>query len=159
MYTKIMAPLDGSELAECIFPHITALVSSGEAKELVLVRVLEPINLAPYSDADGFMGAKEIEKLIIAQENEAKNYLEKTKRKFQKPGLNIRTELLNGQASDSLADYAKKEVFDLIIMATHGRGGISRWAFGSVADRVMRSVTTPVLMVRAPGCVPASEAS
>jgi nucleotide-binding universal stress UspA family protein len=153
MYTKILAPLDGSQLAECTFTHVDAIINGGGVKELVLARVLEPLQLATYADADGFMGAKDIEKLIIAQENEAKNYLDKTKRRFQKQGLNVRIELLTGQVADTLSDFATKEGFDLIIMATHGRGGISRWAFGSVADRVMRSVNTPVLMVRAPGCI------
>lgn len=153
MYTKIMAPLDGSQLAECTFSHLDTILSGCGVKELVLVRVLEPLQLANYADADGFMGAKDIEKLMMVQENEARNYLEKTKLRFQKPGLTMRIELLNGQVADTLADYATKEGFDLIIMATHGRGGISRWAFGSVADRVMRSVNTPVLMVRAPGCI------
>ncbi len=154
MYKKIMAPLDGSELAECIFPHIDTILAGCGVQELVLVRVLEPINLTPYADADGFMGAKDIEKLVVAQENEAKTYLDKTKRRFQKGGVDVWIQMLNGNVAESIADYAKKEGFDLIVMATHGRGGLSRWAFGSVADRVMRSVNAPVLMVRALGCPP-----
>ena len=153
MYTKILVPLDGSELAECIFPHVDMIMGGCGVGELVLARVLEPLQLAPYADVDGFMGSKDIDRLLAAQETEARNYLDKTQKRFQRAGVKLRTELLSGQVADTIADYAKKENFDLIIMATHGRGGISRWAFGSVADRVMRAGCVPILMVRAPGCV------
>jgi nucleotide-binding universal stress UspA family protein len=59
-----------------------------------------------------------------------------------------------GKVAESIADYATKNGVDLIIIATHGRSGVSRWVWGSVADRVLRSACVPVLMVRAPGCVP-----
>jgi len=50
--------------------------------------------------------------------------------------------------------YANKNGFELIIIATHGRSGLTRWVLGSVADRVLRSACVPVLMIRAPGCEP-----
>jgi nucleotide-binding universal stress UspA family protein len=56
--------------------------------------------------------------------------------------------------SSGIADYAEKHGLDLIMIATHGRSGISRWVYGSVADRVLCSACVPVLMVRAPGCTP-----
>ena len=149
MYTKVLVPLDGSELAECIFPHVDTILGGCGVAEIVLVRVLEPLQLAPYADVDGFMGSKDIERILAAQETAARNYLQKIQQRFQRQGVKVRAELLNGQVADTIADYATKEGFDLIIMATHGRGGIGRWAFGSVADRVMRSVKVPVLMVRA----------
>ncbi|MFC2044869.1 universal stress protein, partial [Chloroflexota bacterium] len=62
--------------------------------------------------------------------------------------------LVGGQAADVIADYVTKEKADLVIIATHGRSGISRWVFGSTADRILRSACVPVLMVRAQGCVP-----
>ena len=55
--------------------------------------------------------------------------------------------------ADTLAQWAEKNEVDLIVIASHGRSGISRWVMGSVADRVLRSACVPVLMIRAPGCV------
>jgi nucleotide-binding universal stress UspA family protein len=55
--------------------------------------------------------------------------------------------------AEDLADYAKKSGSDLIVVATHGRSGPSKWVWGSVAERILRSSCVPVLMVRAPGCV------
>ena len=62
--------------------------------------------------------------------------------------------LSGGQAADMIADYTTKDKVDLIIITTHGRSGISRWVWGSVADRVLRSACVPVLMIRVSGCVP-----
>jgi nucleotide-binding universal stress UspA family protein len=56
--------------------------------------------------------------------------------------------------AEEIAFYAKHPGCDIIVMASHGRSGPSRWAYGSVADRVLRASCVPVLMVRAPGCVP-----
>ncbi len=63
-------------------------------------------------------------------------------------------EILHGRAAETLAEYASRNGIDLIVMATHGRSGVSRWVWGGVADRILRSACVPVLMVRAPGCVP-----
>jgi nucleotide-binding universal stress UspA family protein len=56
--------------------------------------------------------------------------------------------------ADSLADYAVNNDIDVIVMAGHGRAGVSRWMMGSVAENMVRSSCVPVLMVRAPGCEP-----
>ncbi|MFC1972232.1 universal stress protein [Chloroflexota bacterium] len=69
----------------------------------------------------------------------------------------VKTEVIiteEGLVADSIAEYAQNNDIDLIVVATHGRSGISRWVMGSVADRVLRSACVPVLMVRVPGCVP-----
>jgi nucleotide-binding universal stress UspA family protein len=63
-------------------------------------------------------------------------------------------EVLEGKVADTLAQWAEKNGVGLIIIASHGRSGVTRWIMGSVADRVMRSACVPVLMVRAPGCFP-----
>ena len=69
-------------------------------------------------------------------------------------GAQIKTEVIMGKPAEVLADYAAKNKVDLIIIATHGRSGVSRWVWGSVADRILRSTCAAVFMVRAPGCVP-----
>jgi nucleotide-binding universal stress UspA family protein len=56
--------------------------------------------------------------------------------------------------AESIAEYAEKNSADIILIASHGRSGISRWVMGSVADRILRSARVPVMMIRAPGCLP-----
>ncbi len=84
----------------------------------------------------------------------ANDYLKKTAEKVKYPGVKTEWEVANGNEAENIAEYAKKNEIDLILIATHGRSGVSRWVMGSVADRVMRTACSPVLMVRPPGCMP-----
>ncbi|OGO06013.1 MAG: hypothetical protein A2Y60_05020 [Chloroflexi bacterium RBG_13_54_9] len=66
----------------------------------------------------------------------------------------MRCQVLMGNPPEEIASYAEESGVDLIVMASHGRSGPSRWAYGSVAEKVFRSSCVPVMMVRAPGCFP-----
>lgn len=154
MYQRIMVPLDGSELAECVLPHVEAIAKGCQVKEVAFVRVAESID--DPKDAYSFVipeeDKKRIEEGIIAS---AEKYLKEVTERDIFKGVNTSSKLIKGGAvADILADYAKKINADLIIIATHGQSGISRWIFGSVADRVLHSSAVPVFMVRAPGCKP-----
>jgi nucleotide-binding universal stress UspA family protein len=160
MYRKIMVPLDGSELAECVLPHAEAIAKGCGVAEVIFVRVVEPTHLPIGSLTDGSEtftedAAERLRKQIDAgNESAAKDYLNQVVSRVKLGGAKGRPELLKGKAADNLAEYATHNDIDLIVIATHGRSGISRWAFGSVADRLLRSACVPVLMVRAPGCIP-----
>ena len=67
-------------------------------------------------------------------------------------GMNVSGVMLEGKAAETIVDYATTKGVDLIVMSTHGRSGPSRWAFGSVADRVVRTSPVPVLMAVPRGC-------
>jgi nucleotide-binding universal stress UspA family protein len=152
MYSKILVPLDGSELAECVLPHVEAMAGGCKVKDVVLVRVVEPFRLPIASDYA--MAPEEVARIDARSMAEADSYLKKVQGKVRLDGTRIQSELLRGNPAEALADYASKKDVDLIIIATHGRSGVSRWVSGSVADRILRSACVPVLMVRAPGCVP-----
>jgi nucleotide-binding universal stress UspA family protein len=151
MYQKIMVPLDGSELAECVFPHVEAISKGCEVKDVVLVRVVEPLD--PTPDAYVAFTGDELLRIESGRKSEAEDYLKKVVKQFQESVIRVRSEVLSGKPVESLAEYATQNEVDLIVIATHGRSGISHWYWGSVADRVLRSSCVPVLMVRAPGCV------
>ena len=74
--------------------------------------------------------------------------------KIRLQGAALNYEVLEGKVAETLAHWAEQNGVDLIVIASHGRSGVSRWVMGSVADRVLRSACVPVLMIRAPGCVP-----
>jgi nucleotide-binding universal stress UspA family protein len=152
MYQKIMVPLDGSKLAECVFPHVAALAEGSKVNSIALVRVVEPFYQAATSDY--YLSPDEIAKANEEMRTAAENYLSQLAQNMKFDGAIVRTELLTGRVADVLADYATRNGMDLIVIATHGRSGVSRWVWGSVADRILRSACVPVLMVRAPGCVP-----
>jgi nucleotide-binding universal stress UspA family protein len=98
--------------------------------------------------------AEDIKRIDSERRVDAENYLGKLVKQTRYEDVNIQSEIISGKAADSIAEYAIKNGVDLIVMATHGRSGVSRWVWGSVAGRVLRSACVPILMVRAPGCVP-----
>ena len=153
MYVKIMVPLDGSELAECVFPHLETIAKGCGVKNVILVRAVEPFYVPQYVYASvvSAISSKEVDAENKAQ---AKKYLDGVVSRLNLNGAQIKTDVIMGKPADVLADYATKNKVDLIVIATHGRSGVSRWVWGSVADRILRSACIPVFMVRAPGCVP-----
>lgn len=150
MYQKILVPLDGSELAECVLPHVEALIRGCQVKNVVFARVVEPV----YMPAGDYVpDPEQIKKMEAEDKAAAGEYLKKVAAKPDYAGAGLKTEVLYGKPAEMMADYATNNQIDLVIIATHGRSGVSRWVWGSVADRLLRSSCTPVLMVRAPGCV------
>ena len=156
MYKKVLVPLDGSELAECVLPHVAAIAGGCGTESVTFIRVVEPLYMSMTADSEqGYtFSAKDWQQMETEQKNAARIYLDRLTSKTKYNGVKIQSEVIYGKAADSIADYAAKNGFDLITIATHGRSGVSRWVWGSVADRVLRSSCVPVLMVRAPGCVP-----
>jgi len=152
MYQKIMVPLDGSEMAECVLPHVEAIAKGCHASDVTLVRVVEPL-LKP-SGEDYVDSEEELEQLRVSRRSAADDYLDRLVSRLKYDGVNIQSEVIVGKTAESLADYAKKHDIDLIIIATHGRSGVSRWVWGSIADRVLRSSHIPVLVVRPAECKP-----
>jgi len=156
MYKKIMVPLDGSELAECVLPQVETFITGCQVSTLVFVRVIEPAALS-YKGA--YVTSKDdLEKIEIntkrVEEDRKRNateYLKGVVSRLKSEGVTYQTEVLSGKVAESLVDYVEANGVDMIIIATHGRSGVSRWVRGSIADRVLRASQVPVLMVRAPG--------
>lgn len=155
MYKKILVPVDGSELAECVLPHVETVARGCGVESITFVRVAEPARLPVSGDEYGFYSANLWQEMESASKVAARSYLDQLVSRVKYDGIAVQAEVLTGgQAADMVAAYATKNEFDLIIIATHGRSGVSRWVWGSVADRILRSACVPVLMVRAPGCLP-----
>jgi len=151
MYKKILVPLDGSELAECVLPHVDSITKGCGAESVVFVRVLDTDT---SSSAYAYIGESMRKEIAESNEKSAREYLDQVVSRVKLDGVKVQEQLITGKAAESIAEYATKNSVDLIAIATHGRSGVSRWAWGSVADRILRSACVPVLMVRAPGCVP-----
>jgi nucleotide-binding universal stress UspA family protein len=159
VYKKVLVPLDGSELAECVLPHVESIAQGCGVQNIVLLSVVEPVHMPRVGEAAilSRKGTRRVDEDIrrINSENRAaaEDYLDGVLTRIKHNGVTVRSEILTGNAAESIAEYAAKNEVDLIMIATHGRSGVSRWAWGSVADRVLRSACVPVLMVRAPGRV------
>jgi nucleotide-binding universal stress UspA family protein len=158
MYNKILAPLDGSKLSENSLQHIENLISGCQVGEVILLHVVEkpsPVH-TEYSSLRQFEeSSKKIAVEEMRSEEMAQKYLNGVGENLKNKGVMVEnvviaTEQLHTEA-DIILDYADKNNIDLIVMSTHGRSGITRWAFGSVADRVIRHALVPVLMVAPAG--------
>jgi nucleotide-binding universal stress UspA family protein len=149
MYQKILVPLDGSELAECVLPHVEAIAKAFGTKDVIFVRVAQPWRMPLPTDTS--FNAETYTKMESEHRAAVKKYLDKLVSRIKWAKVGVRTEVLFGKAESSIADYANKNKVDLIVIATHGRTGIGRWVMGSVADRTLHAVHVPVLIIRAPG--------
>jgi len=144
LYEKILVPLDGSELAECVLPHVRAIAAASGTGQVVLLRVVEPLPA-------GTPPAVDFEVVQKAGVKAAEGYLARIKAQLSKEGLNVEAKVLTGRPAETIIDFAQGNKVDLIAIATHGRSGIRRWVFGSVADRLVRSSSVPVLLIRPKG--------
>jgi nucleotide-binding universal stress UspA family protein len=153
MYTKMIVPLDGSPLAECVFSHVEALAKGCLVKQIIFVRAVEPFRYPTYA-GEVTITPDEVERVNTGNKLDAETYLKQIAARFKYENVHIGWEVLLGTAAERIGEYGTKSHADLIVIATHGRSGVSRWVWGSVADRILRSACVPVLMVRAPGCFP-----
>jgi len=153
MYKTILVPLDGSELAECVLPYVESMIKEKQVEKVILVRVIETFLSTVGHYGEG-ISKEAVDRLYGELTTTAEEYLKKIKDRISTDGVEVQGEIIRGAAAESVADFAKENNVDLIAVATHGHSGISRWAVGSTADKILRSSCVPVLMVKAPGCVP-----
>ena len=165
MYEKILVPLDGSKLAESVLPYVEEVAQHCDTQDVILVSVTERIRgmqaVPVYGDietpkagmpvSEVASSVREVPVGVGKMQRQAERYLNKIAKRLQAKGLKVSTVVLLGDPAEEIVIYAQLKPIDLIAMSSHGRSGISRWAHGSVADRVFRSVNVPILMVRAPG--------
>ncbi len=146
---RILVPWDGSALAAQAIPKARALAAPGG--EMILLWV------APEVEAvDGLMlgmAGVAADDILRADEEAARQSLEAEAERLRGAGgdLKVETVVEIGDPAERILRLAKGRDVDLIVLASHGRGAVGRWAFGSVADRVARSATVPVMIVRPEG--------
>jgi len=135
MYKKILVPLDGSDLAECVLPHVESIAKGCGVESVVFIRVLDTYI---SSAAQTYISESLRQKIEEENEKATREYLDEVVGRVHLEGVEIQKQLITGKAAESIVEYADKNGVDLIIIATHGRSGVSRWVWGSVADRVLR---------------------
>ena len=156
----ILVPLDGSELAEAVLPHVETLAKQrgAELVEVVLLRVCEPEAASGYyppsARFETSTGAVHVMPRDFAraaaakQKMAAKQYLTGVEKRLKDAGLKVRSEVRVGDPAGEIIAYSSSSPFNLIVMATHARSGFSRWAYGSVTSKVLHSVSSPMFLVR-----------
>jgi nucleotide-binding universal stress UspA family protein len=142
MYKRVLVPLDGSALAEAILPFVLQIAGPLDL-EVILVRVMPHIMPHAIEDTRHFMADD-----VAARLEEAREYLGGVATDLHGRGVRVTTDARHGDPVAELVAAARETGADLIAMTTHGRSGIGRLLFGSVAEAVLRQAEIPVLMMR-----------
>ena len=152
MDERILIPLDGSRIGEAALPYVEGLVSKLSPRVKVEFTLLQVVSLLAHYVAAGEAAVPIVytEREMEQIQQQAKNYLNKVGGNIKSKKVTVKIRVEIGNAVEEIIKVADEINADLIAMSTHGRHGISRWAFGSVTDRVLRGGHKPVLLVRAP---------
>ncbi len=142
MYRRVVVPLDGSPVAEGILPFILGIAGPLDL-DVVLVRVIQPI---PPTVIEG--ASHVIVDDIEARTAEATEYLAATAAGLADKGVKVQTAVRQGDPALEIVATGIQTAADLIAMTTHGRSGLGRLVFGSVAQAVLRQADVPVLLIR-----------
>ena len=147
MYNTILVPLDGSKRAEAILPHVEDLAQRYDAT-VVLFQVVEEVPTAASLDwADVDLFRQELDRRTEV----ANAYLTGVQQRLDEEGIDARIVVVEGRVVNGIIRAAEHEGADLIAIASHGRSGLRRVFYGSVAAGVLHRVDRPLLLVRSDG--------
>jgi nucleotide-binding universal stress UspA family protein len=146
----VVVALDGSTLAESALT-LAAAVARGAGATLHLVRVIEPFWRSAYATIAPeavYLGEAQVAGLEERAESDARAYLDELAGTLRGDGLRVVWETRYGRPAEELARAVETSDASLVVMATHGRGGVSRWALGSVTSELLQRGVAPVMVVR-----------
>ncbi|MCL9816217.1 universal stress protein [Natronocalculus amylovorans] len=141
LYNRILVPTDGSVKGERAIAHAVTLAKIHGAA----VHALYVVNTASYAGLPMESSWEGVDEMLRA---DAKDAVAVVKELGESAGVPVETAVVDGAPSKQIVKYAEREGCDLIVMGTHGRGGIDRLLLGSVAEKVVRGSNIPVLTVR-----------
>jgi nucleotide-binding universal stress UspA family protein len=140
MFESILVPLDGSPMADRILPHV-ASIAPMDSPQITLLRVLETNGVRSTAiDSVDWHFAKA----------EAQAHLDEAAKQLAQMGLTAETVLLEGKAAQRIIDYTQKHGVDLLMLSSHGQGGLSTWKVSGVAQKVIHRAGTSIMLVRSP---------
>lgn len=145
---KMLVTLDGSKESELVIPYIEELASrlNGEVVLFQAVTPPSPVYAVPGYTAQLPYTTAQVE----LWKAEAEAYLKNMADDFKRRRIKVKSKVRIGDAAHEIIKFADEEHADLVAMSTHGRSGITRWALGSTADKVLRAGNTSLFLVRAP---------
>ena len=143
MYTRMLIPLDGSKTAENVLPYGRILARTFQ----IPVELMEVLDIAGIASHVAAEKGRRLDTVVTEGERSSEQYLKKIASSFS--GVNVGCTVERGRPEDVIVEKAAADKTTLIAMATHGRSGMSRWLLGSIAEKVLRAATNPLLLVRA----------
>lgn len=146
MYHRILVPLDRSPRSERILPYVTDLAAHYRA-EILLLHVVQPVSVTPLMT--DFVPEPPIVRQAFTDEEEARDYLEMLQRRLTERELRARFFIERGDVVSGILRVARGAEADLVALASHGRSGLQRVFYGSVAAGLIAQIDRPLLLIRA----------
>ncbi|MDM8531688.1 universal stress protein [Anaerolineales bacterium HSG25] len=143
MYKKLLVPLDGSARAEVILPHVESLASSYEAT-ITLLGIVEPEQIMVMEPLQYPIDLQNQER----RAKEALNYLTSVQNRLTAKNLTVEVKVVESPVVEGIIETADEDETDLIMMVSHGRTGLARVFYGSVAAGVLHGVNRPLMIIR-----------
>lgn len=160
---RMLISLDGSQIAEQVLEPATAIATAVQA-DVLLLRVIQQWIPESYAPDTGRVSGirpdllKQLQEAERQERSRAEKYLEQLSERLRASSLGVQSRIAaHVQASTAILNEASTQSIDLIALSTHGRGGLKRLLLGSVADKVLRGATIPVLVYRPKGEVTSTE--
>jgi len=143
-YQKIIVPLDGSGWSERAIPHAAEIARANNA-EIILLHVFRP-PASEYADQIALAGQND---QINHIREEMKQYLMSIRNQLRGQNIEVSAQVIEGiGVAHLICDYVNDSDADLVVMSTHGRTGLQRFLFGSVANKILQDVRIPVMLIR-----------
>ena len=152
MYSKVIVPLDGSELSERSLPY-ARMIAGALSIPIELVEAFDVLPPAVHTEGTRLA----TQRMHEAAQEQSKDYLGRVRAELRDQGYVATATTLHGEPAQAIVHWVGDDPDALVIMSTHGRGGIARWALGSVADKVLHLIPNAMLLIRGTGATPMAE--
>jgi nucleotide-binding universal stress UspA family protein len=144
---KVIVTLDGSLESESVIPHVKQLLPK-LSTDVILLHIAQPYHV--YATGEVAARIPYTEEEMKQVKANAESYLKKVVSRLKGKSITIKTEVRVGAAADEIIKFADETTGSIVAMTTHGRSGITRWAFGSISGRVLQGGNNAIMLVRIP---------
>jgi nucleotide-binding universal stress UspA family protein len=145
MTTRIVIPLDGSDVSEAALPEATRQARAFDLP-IHIVRVVDTRVLEQVGGSAAAFNYSMLGEMFADESDDAQRYIDETRTRLEGEGLTVTSDVRVGPVAQAILEEVQPG--DMIVMGSHGRSGLRRWMLGSVAEEVLRHATVPVLMVK-----------
>ena len=145
MTTRIVVPLDGSDVSEAALPEAIRQAKAFDLP-LHLVRVVDTRVLEQVGGSAAAFNYSMLGEMFAEESDDSQRYVADARQRLEREGLTVTSDVRVGPVAQGILDAVQSG--DMIVMGSHGRSGLKRWMLGSVAEEVLRHATVPVLMVK-----------
>jgi nucleotide-binding universal stress UspA family protein len=150
MIKKILVPLDGSKLAECVLPFVEELAMKLSA-EAVFISITNRVQgYWPFEDVSQPDAVRLVPQGTCTMEEQAAQYLNMAAKSIEEKGIKIIKEVICGKTAQEIIFYANDNHCDLIIISTHGRSGLTKLTHGNITGKILKLASIPVMVIKPP---------